>query len=70
MSLKGITFKIHQYQPQVTLLEIRSKNISIKNLAYIMKKTTGDNNSLKINNSKSESLKAERKQKPPSTKQK
>ena len=70
MSLKGITFKIHQYQPQVTLLEIRSNNISIKNLAYIMKKTTGDNNSLKINNSKSESLKAERKQKPPSTKQK
>ena len=43
MSLKGITFKIHQYQPQVTLLEIRSKNISIKNLAFIMKKTTGDN---------------------------
>ena len=34
------------------------------------KKTTGDNNSLKINNSKSESLKAERKQKPSSTKQK
>ena len=47
MSLKGITFKIHQYQPQVTLLEIRSKNISIKNLAFIMKKTTGDNNSFK-----------------------
>ena len=70
MSLKGITFKIHQYQPQVTLLEIRSKNISIKNLGYIMKKTSGDNNTLKINNSKSESLKAERKQKSPSTKQK
>ena len=47
MSLKGITFKIHQYQPQVTLLEIRSNNISIKNLGYIMKKTSGDNNSLK-----------------------
>ena len=70
MSLKGITFKIHQYQPQVTLLEIRSKNISIKNLAFIMKKPQGTITVLKINNSKSESLKAERKQKPPSTKQK